>query len=33
MLDYSHEYGIIEDTMDIVKTAQKGKRLDVMEWL
>jgi hypothetical protein len=31
MLQRRHEYGKIEETMDILKVVQKGKRLDVLE--
>jgi hypothetical protein len=33
MLGCNHEYGVIEDTMDIIKIAQKGKTLDALERL
>jgi hypothetical protein len=31
ILDFNHEYGTIENTMEIIRTAQKGKYLDVLE--
>jgi hypothetical protein len=31
MLECNHEYGVIEDTMDIIKITQKGKTLDALE--
>jgi hypothetical protein len=33
MLHCRHGYGKIEETMDILKVVQKGKRLDVLERL
>jgi hypothetical protein len=31
MIECNHEYGVVEDTMDIVKIAHKGKTLDALE--
>jgi hypothetical protein len=31
MLQFSHEYGTIENTMDVLKVENKGKLLDVLE--
>jgi DUF1680 family protein len=31
MLQFSHEYGTIENTLEVLKVVQKGKLLDVIE--
>jgi hypothetical protein len=31
MLQFSHEYGTIENTLEVLKIVQKGKLLDVIE--
>jgi hypothetical protein len=31
MLQFSHKYGTIENTLDVLKIVKKGKLLDVLE--
>jgi hypothetical protein len=31
ILECNHEYGKIEDTMEVIKIAQKGRHLDALE--
>jgi hypothetical protein len=31
ILNHNHEYGIIENTMDLIRIASKGKNLNILE--